>query len=412
MLSKIAASLDVNRTVLALSVARLGDAMGNSIVYIVIPLYVAALAAPMLPAPEPIRVAILISLYGLVNSAIQPMMGSLSDRLGRRKVLIQIGLLAMGLCTLSFMFADQFSVLLLLRSLQGVGVAITIPASMALIAVATKTQTRGGSMGVYTAMRFVGFALGPILGGYLYDQYGFNAAFIVGAAFIFFGMALVQAWVKDVPTKPNPITRSSPLFDRKLLTGGILAASFATFVMAGAFSMMATLEEQFNARLNETAFMFGIAFGSLSISRLIFQIPLGKLSDRIGRRPLMIAGLVLLAPATALLGFVGTTLQLIALRLLQGIASSAIAAPAYAVAADLSKVGAEGKQMSIATASFGLGIAVGPLIAGVLVLSAFDLPFLVGGALSLLGAWIVYRYVPETIQRGKGAANPASISRW
>jgi hypothetical protein len=78
MLSRIAASLNLNRIVLALSVARLGDAMGNSILYIVIPLYVAALAAPILPAPEPIRVAILISLYGLVNSAIQPMMGSLS----------------------------------------------------------------------------------------------------------------------------------------------------------------------------------------------------------------------------------------------------------------------------------------------------------------------------------------------
>jgi MFS family permease len=399
MLSKIAASLNVNRTVLALSMARLGDAMGNSILYIVIPLYVAALAAPILPAPEPIRVAILISMYGLVNSAIQPMMGSLSDRLGRRKILIQIGLLIMGVCTLSFIFADQFSVLLVLRSLQGVGVAITVPASLALIAVATQKQTRGGAMGVYTMMRFVGFAAGPVLGGYLYDQYGFNTAFVAGAAFIFLGMFLVQIWVKDLPVK-SPRT-SSRFFDRRLLTAGILAASFATFVMASAFSMMATLEEQFNAMLNETAFEFGVAYGSLSISRLIFQVPLGKLSDRVGRRPLLIGGLILLAPITALLGFVATTLQLVVLRLLQGIASSAIAAPAFAVAADLSALGEEGKQMSIATAGFGLGIAVGPLIAGVLVLSAFDLPFLVGGGLSLLGAWIVYRYVPETIQRGK-----------
>jgi MFS family permease len=397
MLSKIAASLDVNRTVLALSVARLGDAMGNSILYIVIPLYVAALAAPILPAPEPIRVAILISMYGLVNSAIQPVMGSLSDRLGRRKILIQVGLLIMGACTLSFIFADQFSVLLALRSLQGVGVAITVPASLALIAVATQKQTRGEAMGVYTMMRFVGFALGPVLGGYLYDQYGFNTAFIVGAAFIFFGMVLVQAWVKDLPVKQS---KSSPrFFDRRLLTAGILAASFATFVMASAFSMMATLEEQFNTMLNENAFEFGIAYGSLSISRLIFQVPLGRLSDRIGRRPLLIWGLILLAPITALLGFVTTTFQLVVLRLLQGVASSAIAAPAYAVAADLSSVGEEGKQMSIATAGFSLGIAVGPLIAGVLVLSAFALPFLVGGGMSLLGAWIVYRYIPETIQR-------------
>jgi MFS family permease len=398
MLARIASNLNVNRTVLALSVARLGDAMGNSILYIVIPLYVAALAAPMLPAPEPIRVAILISLYGLVNSAIQPIMGSLSDRLGRRKLLIQVGLMVMGVCTLSFVFADQFSVLLALRSLQGVGVAMTVPASLALIAAATKTQTRGGSMGVYTTMRFVGFALGPILGGYLLDQYGFNIAFVIGAAFIFFGMVLVQAWVKDVPVKHSAST-SSRFFDRRLLTAGILGASFATFVMAGAFSMMVTLEEQFNARLNESAFEFGIAFGSLSVSRLMTQIPLGKLSDRIGRKPLMIGGLVLLAPITALLGFVATTFQLIVLRLLQGVASSAIAAPAYAVAADLSRGGEEGKQMSITTAGFGLGIAIGPLIAGVLVLSAFSLPFLVGGGLSLLGAWIVYHYVPETVRK-------------
>jgi MFS family permease len=155
MLAKIAAGLNVNRTILALSVARLGDAMGNSILYIVILLYVAALAAPMLPAPEPIRVAILISLYGLVNSVIQPLMGSSSDRLGRRKLLIQVGLLVMGICTLSFIFADQFSVLLALRSLQGVGVAMTVPASLALIAAATKTQTRGSSMGVYTTMRWI-----------------------------------------------------------------------------------------------------------------------------------------------------------------------------------------------------------------------------------------------------------------
>jgi MFS family permease len=55
--------------------------------------------------------------------------------------------------------------------------------------------------------------------------------------------------------------------------------------------------------------------------------------------------------------------------------------------------------MSITTAGFGLGIAIGPLIAGVLVLSAFSLPFLVGGGLSLLGAWIVYHYVPETVRK-------------
>ena len=52
--------------------------------------------------------------------------------------------------------------------------------------------------------------------------------------------------------------------------------------------------------------------------------------------------------------------------------------------------------MSVVTMGFGLGIALGPLIAGLLVVAFFDLPFIVAGGMSLIGAWIVFRYMPET----------------
>lgn len=55
--------------------------------------------------------------------------------------------------------------------------------------------------------------------------------------------------------------------------------------------------------------------------------------------------------------------------------------------------------MSIITMGFGLGIALGPLLAGVLAVYSFVLPFIVGGALSLLGAWVVFQFVPETVNR-------------
>ena len=95
------------------------------------------------------------------------------------------------------------------------------------------------------------------------------------------------------------------------------------------------------------------------IGRLILQIPLGRLSDYIGRKPLILGGLVLMVPATALLGEVTSMLQLVLLRVLQGIAAAGISAPAFAVAADLSKSGGEGRQMSMITMGFGLGMAVG-----------------------------------------------------
>ena len=400
MLTAIANYTGANRTVLALSIARLGDAVGNSILFIIIPLYVAKLPAPWFPLPETVLVGLLISLYGLVNSVLQPLMGAVTDRVSRRKPLIMGGLLLMGLGTLAFVFAHQFASLVLIRALQGIGVALTIPASLALMATATEKRSRGGSMGIYTTMRMVGFAIGPLLGGFLHVQFGFTAAFYAGTAAIFIGMVSVQFWVHEVPADPSAEKgRPFHIIDRELLTAGIIGLAIATFVMASAFSMMTTLEEQFNTRLNQTALGFGVAFSALMISRLIFQIPLGRLSDYIGRKPLIITGLLLMAPTTMLIGLVSTTFQLTGVRLFQGLASAGIAAPAFALAADLSRSGGEGRQMSIITMGFGLGIALGPLIAGFLAIYFFELPFFIGGLMSLVGAWIVYRYVPESIRR-------------
>lgn len=104
-----------------------------------------------------------------------------------------------------------------------------------------------------------------------------------------------------------------------------------------------------------------------------------------------------MAPATALLGIVISTLQLTGVRAVQGIAAAAIAAPAFALAGDLSLPGGEGQQMSLLAMGFGLGIALGPLIAGVLAVYSFQLPFVIGAVMSLGGAWLVHLYVPETI---------------
>jgi MFS family permease len=393
-------SLGLNRIVLGLSIARLADAVGNSLLFIVIPLYVARLPAPWFPWPESVRAGVLISIYGLVNAFLQPFSGALTDRVNKRKPFNQGGLMLMGASTLGFIFASRFTDLLVLRAVQGLGVALTIPASMALMAAASNKETRGGSMGIYSTARMAGFSTGPLMGGFLYDHFGFNMAFCAGAFFILFALILVQVMIKDVPTEiPVKDGRSFQIIDRHLLSAGILGAGLATFMMAGAFSMMTPLETEFNARLHETALDFSIAFSALMVSRLLLQIPLGRLSDRWGRRLFIIAGLILTAFSTALLGEVKTTVQLIWLRVVQGIGAAGIAAPAFALAADLAKPGGEGRQMSIITMGFGLGIALGPLIAGLLAVFDFSLPFLFVGLMSIGSAGVIYHSVPETVQR-------------
>lgn len=394
--------LGVNRPVLALSLARMADAMGNSILIILIPLYVAQMPDNYLGLPVPVLVGLLISLFGFIVTFLQPLMGALSDRIGRRKALIQVGLIIIGISTLSFIMADQFLDIVVLRVLQGLGVALTIPASLSLMSAITQKGTRGGSMGVFSTFRVIGFASGPLVGGFLQTHYGFDSAFYAGAGFILISMIVVQVWVNEVPFSMNEARRRAfKIIDLNLINKGIASAAFATFSMACSFSMVTTLENEFNSRLSITAFGFSIAFSMLMVGRLLFQVPLGRYSDYIGRKPIMIVGLVFMGITTGLMGEVQTLMQFVVLRGLQGIAAAGVAAPAFAVAADLSSDGGEGRQMSMITTGFSFGIAIGPLLAGLLAVYFFELPFLVIGLLAIVGAGIVFRYMPETVEGSK-----------
>lgn len=391
-------SIGGNQAVMALSIARFADAMGNSILFILIPLYVARLPHEYFRLAIPVLVGLLISIYGFIVSIFQPLMGALSDHFNRRKLLIQIGLAIIGISTLAFVLAGNYFSLLVLRIFQGIGVAITIPASMSLMTAITHKESRGGSMGIYSTFRMIGFAIGPLIGGYLKVHYGFNAAFYAGATFVGIAMILVQSWVKEVNIDTGRQSgRRFKVIDYSLMHPGILTAAMATFAMACAFSMVTTLENEFNSRLDITAIGFSVAFSTLMVGRLLFQVPLGRYSDHIGRKPLILIGLIAMGVTTGLMGEVTTLTQMIILRLLQGISAAAIAAPAFAVAADLASSGGEGRQMSIITMGFGLGIAVGPLLSGVLAIVFFELPFLTIGLLCLAGTVVTYYHMPETV---------------
>jgi len=399
VLAWIERHLGANRTVMALSLARLADGIGNSILIVILPIYVARLPSRF-SVPDSVLVGVLISLFGIVNSASQPLAGALADRYGHWKMWVQAGLLVMAGGTLAFLFVDSYLPLVLLRAVQGVGFAFTLPASMAILKGSTSARSRGGAMGVFTTFRMIGFSIGPLLGGWLHVRYGFDVVFWVGAGLVTLGVVAVQVWVDEPVKAPRSSPATFRLFDRSLYDAGLLGLGFATFVMASAVVMMSALENELNARLDQTAIGFGVAFSALTVTRVVFQVPLGRWSDSVGRRPLVIAGLVLLAPATAAIGFTTSTLQLTLVRLAQGLATAAIAAPAFALAGDLSKAGGEGRQMSVLTLGFALGIAVGPLLAGLLGVLGLALPFVIGGVLALVAAAVVVRWVPETVERG------------
>jgi len=107
-------------------------------------------------------------------------------------------------------------------------------------------------------------------------------------------------------------------------------------------------------------------------------------------------------PLGVLQGYASTTFLLALDRFLLGIATAMVVAPSYAMVADLGIPGLLVRQMSMMTMSFGLGVAIGPLISGTLAgVFGFEVPFLVGGGLCLTVFTLQLLYLRETVIPGQ-----------
>ena len=113
----------------------MADAMGNSFLVIVLPLFVASesVKGRLFGIPASLVAGVVLALFGIASSIAQPMAGRLSDRVGRRKVFVLGGLLVFSVINLAFGWVTQYWELFLLRIVQGAAAAFTITASIALV---------------------------------------------------------------------------------------------------------------------------------------------------------------------------------------------------------------------------------------------------------------------------------------
>ncbi len=406
----------LDRRVLALSVARAADAVGNSFLIVLLPLYIDSglVTGNVLGLSAAAVTGIVLSVFGFVNSGVQPFTGRLSDRTGKRKVFILLGLAILAASTFAYLLADTYLTLLILRGIQGVGVAFTIPCTLALVNELATTENRGANMGTYNTFRLAGFGAGPVVAGFMVhhgpytlglagravDLTGFQASFGFATLAALVGFLLVTLLVHD----PEH-TRMAAAGDLRVdvfsdLPGRVLDPIFTlglvTLFMAIAIALLASIEPIVNARLGQSPGMFGLQFSAFLVPQVLLQAPIGNASDERGRLPFILWGMIFLVPTTLAQGLVTGPWQMVTVRVLQGVAGAMVFAPGLAMAGDLAKAHTSGTSMSVMTMSFGLGIAVGPLVSGFLVAYGFVVPFAVGAVVAGLGAVLVATQLDET----------------
>lgn len=183
-------------------------------------------------------------------------------------------------------------------------------------------------------------------------------------------------------------------FERRTV---ISLALLYAFRMLGLFMVLPVLMLYGDAYEHATPLLLGLALGAYGFSQALLQIPFGILSDRIGRKPVIVAGLLVFTIGSVVAAQADTAYELILGRLLQG--GGAIAGAVMALLADLTSEENRTKAMAFIGgaigASFSLALVIGPLLAAWGGLSAI---FWLTALLGLVGLWVIWKLVP-TVQR-------------
>ena len=288
------------------------DLMGFGIIIPLLPFYV--------PGYEdhPLKVTLLFSVFSVCQFVGAPVLGMLSDRYGRRPVLVlsQVGSTAgyvlLGVATTLRQRGDispEFMLTLVYASRVIDGfTGGNISTAQAYISDVTTPQNRAKGMGVLGAAFGLGFCLGPFLGGTLghYDKAwpAYVAAALCAVAAVFTYLRLPESRrhrESEVVAWLHP-SRFAPVFRKPVLVQ-LLAISF--FTMAAFVMMESVISIYLNATFGYQERQVGYFFGFIGLVIIVVQGGLiGRLTKRFGEWPLAVTGTLLVA--VGMLGFTGT----------------------------------------------------------------------------------------------------------
>mgnify|MGYP003604328424 FL=1 len=332
--------------------------------------------------------SIIVSAFAFFRLIFAPAGGRLIAKFGERPIYIT-GLLIVAISTGATAFAQSYWQVLLFRSLGGIGSTMFTVSAVALIVRLAPPTIRGRVSSAYGSAFLLGGIGGPVLGGLL-GNLGLRIPFLVYAVALVIAAAIVAAMIRTEALRPAADAPQRAVFTvREALQdsayrasmGSAVANGWANFGVRNAilplFATAVILDEPWVAGAALAVFAAGNAMG------LTFS---GRLSDRIGRRPFIIGGLLVSGLATMITGWVGTLPLLILVSAVAGLGAGVLNPAQQASIADIVRHDRNGgPAIAAVQMSSDLGSIVGPIIAGVLVdEGSYGLAFAVTGLIGLL----------------------------
>jgi MFS transporter, DHA1 family, multidrug resistance protein len=349
--------------VLASLVSRLGYQMARSPV---LPIFAADLGA----LPELIGVIVAASTVTGVFFKLPS--GALSDVLGRKRMMVLGGVFFAAPPFLYPLIEDPWS-LLALRFVHGFATAIFSPVASAYVAGLTETG-RGARLGWFSSANDLGSTAGPLIGGFvLYFTSSYSLTYLlVGALGMLTLLVVVLLPDVDQPVRETKtfavraadfrqglveVLRTPPIF----LAAGIEAVMYLGY---GAFIGFLPIYAK-TVGLNDAE--IAIVFGAQLALAMVAKPVSGRVSDRLGRIPVIVIGLLLCATALPLIFRSESLMVFLLAAPLLGVGVGAVTPVTNALIADLSSARRLGAAMGVFGTIWDIGEAAGPMIAGFLI---------------------------------------------
>jgi len=316
--------------------------------------------------------------YALTSTIAAPFMGTLADRFGRRPLVL--GSLAVYVLTFcGYLFAGSAAIFILLRALAGAFTAGLIPAIFGIVADLAPEDRRAQWIGIVNGGASVGWIAGPLFGGMLYDRWDYVVPFTAAI-----GMAVVTLVTASflVPETRQRIAAMEIRQERRKFPIKDLTASFKSFrnslprslptffvlLTIGFVEMFAWafIEPQFMFYayddLNWTSSQLGFTMSTYGVALMLGEFTLGRLSDRLGRKPVLVLGLALFSAQFIGLAFFQDAVWIILSFTLAGLGNALFDPALSAHILDITPSEHKARMMGIKSMASSLGSMLGPAL--------------------------------------------------
>ncbi|MGA9576989.1 MAG: MFS transporter [Terrimicrobiaceae bacterium] len=339
------------------------DILGFGIVIPVLPLYAEHFGATA------VQIGWLVGIFSLAQFFFAPIWGRVSDRVGRKPVLL-FGLLGTVAGYTLMGFANSVLMLFVARLIDGIAGA-NISAAQAYLADISTPENRARAMGLLGAAFGLGFVFGPALGGWAGVTFNYSAPMFIAAGLALINVFFVTFFLPESHTREARRTQRDPLFphlfdhvERKTYAWSL--ASY--FLVIVGFSMMTAIFALLLLhRFGLDALHTGYILGGIGVVGVIIQGGLiGRLVKRFGEAPLAFAGAVLMCAGLCGLAISPGLKGMFAATAAVGVGNSLLMPTLAALASRSAEAGWQGRALGVMQSSGSLARWLGPMMAGLL----------------------------------------------